>query len=136
MKMEKSCGAIIARQTETGREILLIRHVNGGHWAFPKGHVEKDETEEQTALREIMEETGLAVTLDTGFRTVVTYSPKPGVMKDVVYFAAEVIGGAAQMQVEEVSDMRWVNLMDTDAYITYENDRGILRDYRAYMESK
>ena len=136
MKMEKSCGAIIARQTETGREILLIRHVNGGHWAFPKGHVEKDETEEQTALREIMEETGLAVTLDTGFRTVVTYSPKPGVMKDVVYFAAEVIGGAAQMQVEEVSDMRWVNLMDTDAYITYENDKGILRDYRAYMESK
>lgn len=136
MKMEKSCGAIIARQTETGREILLIRHVNGGHWAFPKGHVEKDETEEQTALREIMEETGLAVTLDTGFRTVVTYSPKPGVMKDVVYFAAEVIGGAAQMQVEEVSDMRWVNLMDTDAYITYENDRGILRDYRAYLESK
>ena len=136
MKMEKSCGAIIARQTETGREILLIRHVNGGHWAFPKGHVEKDETEEQTALREIMEETGLAVTLDTGFRTVVTYSPKPGVMKDVVYFAAEVIGGAAQMQVEEVSDMRWVNLMDTDAYITYENDKGILRDYRAYLESK
>ena len=136
MKMEKSCGAIIARQTETGREILLIRHVNGGHWAFPKGHVEKDETEEQTALREIMEETGLAVTLDTGFRTVVTYSPKPGVMKDVVYFAAEVIGGAAQMQVEEVSDMRWVNLMDTDAYITYENDKGILRDYRAYIESQ
>ena len=134
--MEKSCGAIIARQTETGREILLIRHVNGGHWAFPKGHVEKDETEEQTALREIMEETGLAVTLDTGFRTVVTYSPKPGVMKDVVYFAAEVIGGAAQMQVEEVSDMRWVNLMDTDAYITYENDKGILRDYRAYIESQ
>ena len=136
MKMEKSCGAIIARQTETGREILLIRHVNGGHWAFPKGHVEKDETEEQTALREIMEETGLAVTLDTGFRTVVTYSPKPGVMKDVVYFAAEVIGGAAQMQVEEVSDRRWVNLMDTDAYITYENDKGILRDYRAYIESQ
>ena len=41
MKKEKSCGAIVSRTTETGREILLIRHVNGGHWAFPKGHVER-----------------------------------------------------------------------------------------------
>ena len=136
MKTEKSCGAIVARKTESGREILLIRHVNGGHWAFPKGHVEKGETEEQTALREILEETGLTVSLDTGFRTVVTYSPKRGVMKDVVYFAAEVVGGAAHMQAEEVSDMRWVALSDTDAYITYENDRNIIAQYRKYMELK
>lgn len=93
MKKEISCGAVIARQTENGREILLIRHVNGGHWAFPKGHMEGNETESETALREIREETGLTVTLDTCFRAVVTYSPKPDVMKDVIYFAAEYIGG-------------------------------------------
>ena len=58
-------------------EILLIRHKNGGHWAFPKGHVEKKETEEDTALREIREETGLEVLLDTGFRRAVTYSRSP-----------------------------------------------------------
>ena len=136
MKMEKSCGAVIVRQTDTGREILLIRHRNGGHWAFPKGHVEKDETEEQTALREIREETGLAVKLDTGFRMVVTYSPKPGVMKDVVYFAAELTGGTAQMQAEEVTDMRWVTPTKADALITYENDKDILRKYQAYLDTK
>ena len=136
MKMEKSCGAVIARQTEAGREILLIRHMNGGHWAFPKGHVEKDETEEQTALREIREETGLIVELDTGFRTVVTYSPKHGVMKDVVYFAAEVTGGTAQRQVEEVSDMRWAPLSEADELITYDNDKDILKKYQAYLETK
>ena len=87
MKMEKSCGAIVARQTDTGREILLIRHVNGGHWAFPKGHVEENETEEQTALREILEETGLSVTLDTGFRVFRAGFP-------VVYrFHLEALGG-------------------------------------------
>ena len=57
-------------------------------------------------------------------------------MKDVVYFAAETNGGAAQMQIEEVSDMRWVDLSDTDTYITYENDRSIIAQYRKYMETK
>ena len=58
MKKEKSCGAVVYRETGEQIEILLIRHKNGGHWAFPKGHVEKKETEEDTALREIREETG------------------------------------------------------------------------------
>ena len=70
MKKEISCGAVIARQTENGREILLIRHVNGGHWAFPKGHMEGNETESETALREIREETG---------REMTVYSDMPGV---------------------------------------------------------
>lgn len=133
MKKEVSCGAVIARRTETGREILLICHANGGHWAFPKGHVEANETETETALREIREETGLAVTLDTGFRTVVTYSPKPGVMKDVIYFAAELAGGDEKMQAEEVTGMRWVAPDDAASLITYENDRNVLAQYRAYM---
>ena len=89
MKKEKSCGAVVYRQGETGVEVLIIKHKNGGHWAFPKGHVEKKETEPETALREIKEETGLKVELDTGFREMVTYSPKPNVMKDVIYFAAK-----------------------------------------------
>ena len=53
---------------------------------FPKGHMEPGETEEETAKREIREETGLLVRLDPGFRRSVRYSPKPGVDKDVIYF--------------------------------------------------
>ena len=132
MKKEISCGAVIARQTDAGCEILLIRHANGGHWAFPKGHVEGNETEAETALREIREETGLSVTLDTNFRTVVTYSPKPGVMKDVIYFAAELAGGDEKMQAEEVTGMRWAAPDDAAALITYDNDRDVLAQYRAY----
>ena len=48
MKKEKSCGAIVYREKD-GVEILLIKHKNGGHWAFPKGHVEKkDDTDMDT----------------------------------------------------------------------------------------
>ena len=94
--------------------------------------MEENETETETALREIREETGLAVTLDTGFRAVVTYSPKPGVMKDVVYFAAECTGGDVEVQAGEVTDARWTAPGDAAAWITYENDRDVLARYRAY----
>ena len=45
MLHEKSCGAIVYRKFHGNTEILLIKHINSGHWSFPKGHVEKGETE-------------------------------------------------------------------------------------------
>ena len=56
MKYEKSCGAVIF----DGDKVLVIQQVKG-HWGFPKGHVENGETEIETALREIKEETNLDV---------------------------------------------------------------------------
>ena len=56
---EKSCGALVYRKKQDKYELLLIKHRYGGHWSFPKGHVEQGENELQTALREIKEETGL-----------------------------------------------------------------------------
>ena len=94
-----------------------------------------NETESETALREIREETGLTVTLDTGFRAVVTYSPKPDVMKDVIYFAAEYIGGEAHRQVEEVTELCWVPAEKAAAHITFENDKDVLRKYREYCKA-
>lgn len=97
--------------------------------------MEGNETESETALREIREETGLTVTLDTSFRAVVTYSPKPGVMKDVIYFAAEYIGGEAHRQVEEVTELCWVPAEEAAAHITFENDKDVLRKYREYCKT-
>ncbi len=136
MKKEKSCGAIVYRQRDNWAEVLLIRHKNGGHWAFPKGHVEKQETEEETALREIREETGLSVKLDTSFRHMVTYSPKPGVLKDVVYFAGELSGGAQKAQEEEVTGMKWEAPQQALSSVTYENDRETLQAFLRWWESQ
>ncbi|MBR5134802.1 MAG: NUDIX domain-containing protein [Clostridia bacterium] len=133
MKKEKSCGALVVRCGEKERELLLIKH-NGGHWAFPKGHVEKGETEEQTAYREVQEETGLSVKIDTRYREMVTFSPAPKTLKDVVYFAATVIGGVETPQLTEVSDVRWVPFSEADRYITYENDRGLFKKLQSFLE--
>ena len=108
MKKEKSCGAVVFRQESDKHKVLLIKHINGGHWSFPKGHVEKDETEEETATREIFEETGLTVHIDTKFRCVTTYCPKKDVIKDVIYFLALANEEITQAQETEVSDILWV----------------------------
>ncbi|MBR6598855.1 MAG: NUDIX domain-containing protein, partial [Oscillospiraceae bacterium] len=71
MLYEKSCGGVVYRKSHGNLEILLIKHINSGHWSFPKGHIEANETEQETALREIKEETGIDVVLDPSFRETV-----------------------------------------------------------------
>ncbi|MBQ7646054.1 MAG: NUDIX domain-containing protein [Clostridia bacterium] len=60
MILERSCGAVVYKRTDK-RVLYLIEHMARGHVSLPKGHVEDGETEEQTARREIKEETNLDV---------------------------------------------------------------------------
>ena len=132
---EKSCGAVIWRAEGGGRQYLLARH-NGGHWSFPKGHVEGKETEEETAAREILEETGLTAAIDTGFRHVVTYSPKPGVVKDVVFFTATPTGGREHPQESEIAGLGWFPFREARERITYASDEEILLAAEGYLERR
>ena len=103
MKREKSCGAVVYRYNNEVLEVLLIRHRFGGHWSFPKGHVEEGENEFQTALREVKEETNLSIRLREGFRESVEYFPKPYIKKQVVDFLGLSLGDTAKRQEEEIS---------------------------------
>ena len=131
MLHEKSCGAIVYRRFHGNIEILLIKHVNSGHWSFPKGHVEGDETELETARREIKEETGLDVILDQTFRETVTYSPRRDTQKIVVYFLALARNYDFVRQEEEIADIRWVDIVRANSLLTYENDKTIVTKARA-----
>ncbi len=136
MKTEKSCGAVVLRKNQGRLQVLLIKHINGGHWAFPKGHVERGETEEQTALREIKEETGLTVMLDTNYRKTVTYSPKKDVVKDVVYFVAVAKDGQRTAQKSEISRIRWTDADRAADFVSFENDKVILLGALEYYLNK
>lgn len=107
MTYEKSCGGIVYRKFHGNTEILLIKHIKSGYWSFPKGHVEKGETEEETAVREIKEETGIDVYIDPDFRETVTYSPRKDAKKDVVYFVARARNFDYTPQLEEIAEIRW-----------------------------
>jgi len=123
LKQEISCGAVVF----DGDCVLLIRSNRGGHTAFPKGHMEAGETREQTALREIWEETGLTVALDGDFCFSNAYSPAPDVMKTVYYFAAHPVGGTLLAQEGEVQETFWLKAGDAMERLTYENDKKLLQ---------
>ena len=126
MSYEKSCGAIVFRKYHGNTELLLIKHTIGGHWSFPKGHVEAGETEEETALREIKEETSVEVELCPGFREMVTYSPKRDVQKDVIYFLGRAKNFDYVPQESEIAQIKWVEINLAHAFLTYDNDKQLV----------
>lgn len=127
MKREKSCGALVFRKNDVGFDLVLLRHRFGGHWSFPKGHVEHGENEFQTAVREVKEETGISISLMDGFRESVEYFPKPGVKKQVVYFLGKALDDQLVRQEEEISEVRWVPIEQASDMVTFSNDKRLIR---------
>lgn len=122
MVFEKSCGAIIFDDDK-----VLILQQAAGHWGFPKGHVENDETEVETAKREIKEETNLDVEINENFRYAEKYSPAEGVEKEVIYFIAKKIGGEINPQEEEVQKIEWLSYDEALERLTFNNSKELLK---------
>jgi 8-oxo-dGTP pyrophosphatase MutT (NUDIX family) len=134
MQYEKSCGAIVYRKYHGNLEVLLIKHINSGHWSFPKGHVEKGETEIETAMREIKEETSIDVLIDPTFRETVSYSPRRDIHKEVVYFIARARNTDFIPQKGEVAQAKWVDINIVGNILTYDNDKNIINRARATIK--
>ncbi|MFA9398390.1 MAG: shikimate kinase [Clostridiaceae bacterium] len=132
LDLEKSCGAVVFEKNNDKINFLLIRH-NAGHWAFPKGHVENHETEEETAKREVYEETGIKIKILKGFKTESEFAPKPNVMKKVILFLGEAIDKDVTIQIEEVQDYKWLEYEKALDILTYENDKKIIKQAYRYL---
>ena len=117
MKKEKSCGAVIINDN---KEVLLLKQTKG-HYGFPKGHVEPGETEVETAIREIKEETNIDVVIDETKRYVITYQSAEDVIKDVIYFLAKPTSYELIPQEAEVTEILWVPICDVPKYLGFEN---------------
>jgi len=123
----RSCGAVIYRKIQGRVVFLLLKHTNGNHWSLAKGHVEAGESEVQTALREIDEETGLSVKLKPGFREAIRYSPSEGVEKTVVFFLAKARSKHPKLQKSEILNGVWLELDDALKLISHKDTAEVLR---------
>ena len=131
MKKEKSCGIIVFDKNK----VLMVHH-NGGHYSFPKGHVEENETEYETALREVKEETNCEAKIVDGFRNVITYSPKPNTIKDVVFFVGVALTKEIKPQEEEVSKAWFANIDEALKIVTYDDDKKVLNEAIKFMNKE
>lgn len=137
MKKEKSCGALIYSFDEQNNIVYLVEHMTLGHISLCKGHVENNETEKETALREIKEETSLNVELDMNFRHKITYSPYPDIIKDVYFFVAySKEKKAIDLHDDEVKYQEWLPFEKAYELLTHYSDKETLKLADEYIRKK
>ncbi len=123
MRYEKSCGSVVFN--DDGK-VLIVKH-NLGHWDFPKGHMEENEDEYDTAIREVKEETNIDIILDSRYRYVITYDPFPNVIKDVVYFIGKAKNNDVKNQEEEIEIVKFVSIEEAFSLLTHDNAKNVLK---------
>ncbi len=107
-KKEKSCGFVVYQRPEEGEiKYLLVRQGNNT-WGFPKGHIENNESELQTAMRELKEETGLEVRIFLGFKEVISYTLGKNAVKKVIFFLGESDTDEVKCDGAEIVEYRWL----------------------------
>ena len=129
---EKSCGAVIYTELN-GMRLYLIEQMQKGHRSICKGHMEKDESEHQTAAREILEETGLTVKFVEGFREIIEYSPYENCLKTVVFFLAYTDSMNVVSQEEEIKEIYWLSFDKAMTALTFDSDRATLQKAEQFL---
>ncbi len=140
--MKKSCGVVLFNE----QKVLLLQYATGqkegewdlqGHWDFPKGHVDKGETEIETAIRELEEETGIKnIILFDNFRKTINYKIQKRdrkISKEVVFFIATTAETEINLSDEHV-DYGWFDFTSALKQLTYDNARSVLSEAIFFYE--
>jgi 8-oxo-dGTP pyrophosphatase MutT (NUDIX family) len=137
MPIEKSAGAIIFYQ-ERGTIKYLLLHYGAGHWDFPKGHIEKGESEEETLRREVFEETGIKqLEIIPQFRHTIQYFFKREnrtVKKFVTFYLAKVKNKKIKLSFEHTG-YKWLSYRQAKRQLTFQNAKEILQKANRFLRS-
>ena len=139
MAKEKSCGAVVFKRQKDGSVKYLVLHYGALHWDFPKGNQEKNEKEEQTAAREIKEETGIEdIEFVDGFKEVVKYFYKKGeetIYKEVVFFLAQSATEHVKLSFEHIG-YAWMSYEHAEKKLTFNNAKELLTKANQSLQRK
>ncbi len=143
MPKEKSAGAVIFRR-EDGKIYYLLLHYGAGHWDFVKGHVEKGESEKETARRETEEETGIKdLKFMEGFKEWIKYFFKksygkkkgPLVFKIVDFFLAETKTKKIKLSFEH-QGFKWLPFEEALNQLTFKKAKDILEKAHKFLTQR
>jgi 8-oxo-dGTP diphosphatase len=121
-------GGVVVRRTDNDHEVLLVHRPRYDDWSFPKGKRDGDETDEDTARREVLEETGTAVVLGPELGEA-RYTDNRGRPKVVRYWLMTLDpdeSGPGFAPNHEVDELRWCSVAEAARLLTYAHDRALL----------
>ena len=117
----------------------LLLHYEAGHWEFVKGNVEPSESERDTVIRELKEETGIAdAQFVEGFRKEIAYFYRRqgnAVYKEVVFFLIEAHTEKVQLSYEHVG-YKWLDYQHAMEKLTFKNSKNVLRDAHEFLRKQ
>ena len=131
-KREKSCGAVVYNPKK--HSFLIIKMLNG-NWGFPKGHTENQETDIQTAIREVTEETGINIKILDGFKKSIKYIPFPEVLKEVIFFIGITEEEKVTIDKDEIEDYMWCSYEEALKMITYKPQRDVMESSLQFIKN-
>ena len=136
MKQERSAGAIVFKKDKEINYLLL--HYESGHWDLPKGHIEENETEQQTLKREIEEETGIKdIKIIHGFKKKIQYYFKVKdelIKKEVVFYLAQTKTKQIKISFEHIG-FEWLTFEEAKEKLTYKNAKDILEKANKFLKT-
>jgi len=135
MNKVKSCGAVVYRKLGSEVEFRAVKSKVNGHWGFPKGQMEKGESEEETAKREVLEETGLSIILLDGFRTRIEYILSESRFKEVIFFIGRTSEQFVNIQQEEIHEFKWLKYNNMLELLTFGNSKEILTETKEFLDN-
>ncbi len=134
--LEHSAGAVVFTREAGELRFVVVESLSSGVHGFPKGRMEEGETDLETALREVREETGLEPRILPGFRTVELYSlrERPNTVKQVTYYAAEYENQIPRPRPGEIRSVRLMSFDEAMRTFEFENTRTVLREAKAFLD--
>ena len=123
----RAAGGVVCRHAADGTlEVLLVHRGHYDDWTVPKGKVEEGETDEECAVREVEEETGVAARLGEELSSI-RWVDRLGRPKVARYWRMEPADDAAARPQNEVDDVAWLPVEAAIALLTYPRDAEVLR---------
>lgn len=134
MKREFSAGGLVFRQQNNRRKWLIAQHSQHKGWVFPKGLIgdnNKEESSEETAIREVKEETGIEGKIICKLKEPVTYFytwQNEKRFKTVYYFLMKYVSGDTSDHDWEMSQVEWLPEDEVEARLSYKSDKKAFKE--------
>ncbi len=133
-RYEKTSGAVLYTEKDDERRFLLVK-TKSGHIGFPKGHTEYGETEQENALREVLEETGITAQLKGDFRTEYTFITLENSIKTGAFYLAYYDYKESELQEAEIDEEYLLPYEEAYEKLNWNEDKAVLEKAYAYLEA-